>query len=454
MQTEAGWLGLERAVDGIFDVGIQKALRAFFGERLFDPLLALVEQNHGRAQPGRTVLLLPGILGTHLSDYGQGGAPRRLWLDLRDLGAVRDLRLIPGQTDLEDQDTPEVKVRPEEPLVEAYGLMTIYLRHVWGMKVVPFPYDWRRSIDANARLLVDVLPKVLPDGPFSVVAHSMGALMLRRCVHFEPTILGRIDHAVCMGAPFQGSFVPLDVVAGRYWLSRLFEIMGAPGAEVLATCPGFLEMIPRPMDPDMVRLLTEPLGWPMRPLSPFLLPRARAFMQGLLEPSPEQVREADLELRRRCSIILGRNLPTPDRVEWVGERPSFPAWGRGDSMVPASSARDALAMRHYETLWSHPFIAQDPEVVQGTAQLLHTNGKSFGPLRPLDPTPDWVEISGAVRSTPPEVSQGPPAGFEERRKAGLWNNEDLHWLFAAASTDPAEGQSDPSGPARTYHQAL
>lgn len=434
MFTTAGWLGLKSAVDDILDGEVQKALRTFFGANLFDPILAAVLKRRGAATADpQTVVIIPGVLGTHLLDHGGPGAPRRLWLDLRDPGAVRDLRMTPGLTDEEDRDAVAgVDVRTGELLVEGYGLLSIYLRHVWGMNVVPFPYDWRRSIDVNARRL----RAVLAAGPVSVVAHSMGGLVLRRCVQLDPTVLGQLDHAVCMATPNLGSYVPLDVASGSYWLGRLFGVAaGSPGASVLATCPGFLQLLPESATPEMARLLHEPMTWPRPALHAALMPRARSFTHSLRDPASAEVRDADLELRRRTSVILGDNLLTPDRVEWRHDRPSFPARGLGDLMVPRDSAWDGHAMGNYGSLWPHPFIGQDPDVVTGIASLLRTRGQDPGPLRSVDGASRGLE-SVERRSRPPEHEQE-PAGFAARRQAGLLDNQDLHWLFASAASRPA-----------------
>ncbi len=62
--------------------------------------------------------------------------------------------------------------------------------------VIPFPYDWRMSIEKEAERLATEVKKVLEQTPrdkkVSFLAHSMGGLLVRKMIQEEPELWQKI----------------------------------------------------------------------------------------------------------------------------------------------------------------------------------------------------------------------------------------------------------------------
>jgi hypothetical protein len=90
---------------------------------------------------------------------------------------------------------------------EPYTALTSRLRHVVREpgRVVEFPYDWRLSIEHNARQLMAVVERLAGNGArLGLVAHSMGGLIARYCTD----VLGGaavVRTVITLGTPFHGA---------------------------------------------------------------------------------------------------------------------------------------------------------------------------------------------------------------------------------------------------------
>lgn len=152
-----------------------------------------------RAEPERRVIVVPGILGSQLSDasgdvvWGRGSS-----LFSRNF---KQLNLLPDNAPAVNLVASDIL--REVPLifgafsVGLYSGLTDYLTgdhglgltlsgqqfagtYTEGETLFVFPYDWRRSNFANAARLNDFIAEVIPEGErFDIVAHSMGGLLTR-----------------------------------------------------------------------------------------------------------------------------------------------------------------------------------------------------------------------------------------------------------------------------------
>ena len=116
----------------------------------------------------------PGCMGSRLTTTANG---REVWFSPWHLlrGRFTDLRL-----DVEEPMDVEVT-----GLVRQYLPLLAQLDRSWD--VVPFAYDWRRSIKTNAAALADHLAAngidIAGDRPVHFVGHSMGGLVARSFLH-------------------------------------------------------------------------------------------------------------------------------------------------------------------------------------------------------------------------------------------------------------------------------
>lgn len=221
----------------------------------FEPLPRGFAEPGGAFAPGGlrggpplpVVIVLPGIMGSHLHQNGN-----RVWFHPLAI-AAGGLRSI--------SYTPEsLKNVSAEKLFEMfYGDLCRSLSRTH--RVVPFPYDWRRPVEHAAEGLAKVLRRELADTgatglPVRILAHSMGGLVTRAMAAAEPELwdecLGRNgSRFVMLGTPNQGSHLMVEMLIGKGDMVRKLAMLDARHdlQEVLDLVAGFrgaLQLLPRP----------------------------------------------------------------------------------------------------------------------------------------------------------------------------------------------------------------
>jgi hypothetical protein len=165
------------------------------------------------------VVVLPGIMGSELVDAATGRVLwgmanvdwyRRAWMSPT---GMAELMVTPAER---AGDTTRItatrllRFPAFAPMLrgfEPYTALTGRLRHVVREpgRVVEFPYDWRLSIEHNARQLMAVVERLAGNGAQLVlVAHSMGGLIARYCTD----VLGGaavVRTVITLGTPFHGA---------------------------------------------------------------------------------------------------------------------------------------------------------------------------------------------------------------------------------------------------------
>jgi pimeloyl-ACP methyl ester carboxylesterase len=369
-------------------------------------VMALAEQPPSKRK--MTVIVVPGIVGTALSD-----AQRPIWIDvLRILeGHLGDLTLRPGATWDVDQDLDGRAVADGELISTAYGPLTTYLE-LLGYDVIACGFDWRRSIRSAAQRLREKIAAAIaryPGNAITIVGHSMGCLATIRAVHDDPAIEARIARAVFVAPPWKGSFVPLQAAANRYWLEQVVQLLlplhDRQVSKFLCSLPGLAELMPDPAEfsGDWARF--DPVAPPLSAYLPGLVDRAVTLRRELDAPAAPGAKAAEERLMKRSIIILGARRDTPINAH-PGDKPSFTFTRTGDNTVPVRSAWDERATI-YEGRWAHSFMTAEPRVFTGVARLLASEGTDALWLerlttRPKDAEPSlpsWVLDSDDVLAT-------------------------------------------------------
>ena len=183
------------------------------------------------------VVVLPGIMGSRLAVDG-----RTIWLGPWDLVRGRFKWLRIGGTE----------ARPVElaGLMRQYVPLLAHLDRSWD--VLPFPYDWRRSISDSAAQLDERLAaeRERDNRPIHFVAHSMGGLVVRALFARDAATWKRAaGRVVQLGTPNWGSFAMPLAVCGDELLVRALALADVPTrkAEVLdtiASFPGVFDLFP------------------------------------------------------------------------------------------------------------------------------------------------------------------------------------------------------------------
>ena len=236
-----------------------------------------VEVQRRRHLPTRgRVLVVPALPGSQLQRRIDG-REEIIWFDLESIrqGLLLD---VTGSNPLEVQG-----------LVEPVYLQMVLRLRLAGYEVVPFPYDWRRSL----RSVGADLAAYIRDGgrPVDLVTHSYGGLVARAAVQLGAPGVGQV---IMLAAPNRGSFDVMAGIRGNHWVLHVLaaldgnnsaldigrQCFGIPGSSVY-------ECLPDVMSPGDLDAL-DPAAWPRTGLTPHLdlLAAARDTRAWLAPPAP------------------------------------------------------------------------------------------------------------------------------------------------------------------------
>ncbi|MBL8313787.1 MAG: CHAT domain-containing protein [Rubrivivax sp.] len=313
------------------------------------------------------VFVLPGILGSNLR-VGE----RRIWLGLRILGGLDELRYQPEGAD---------QVAPDGAIGMVYDAL---IRHLQGEhEVVEFSFDWRRPIEEEARRLGQEVQAALDarresGQPVRLLVHSMGGVVARTMQLECPAIWQRLmshpqARLVMLGTPNGGSWAPMQVLSGDDSFGNALAAVGSPfqdqaARQLMAGMPGFIQLQAGLTDPRLaldqeetwrnlarrdLAHLRERSWWHRNWLgetdrddqlavyewgvpSQAVLDQARALRQRL----DEQRRSALPGFADKLALVVGRAKFTPDGFEWREDEGFvyLNAVDGGDGRVPLQEA--------------------------------------------------------------------------------------------------------------------
>lgn len=254
------------------------------------------------------VFVVPGIMGSHLSVAGDP-----VWLDPISLAWGEMGKLHIGAE----------KVVPTGLVEMAYKDLVNFLKE--KHEVVPFPFDWRKSLRVSADLLKDKVEQELkqPGRKIKFLAHSMGGLVVRTMIAKYPSLWDRLRERDCqfvmLGTPNRGSFVINQILAGKEkTLTTLaaVDLKHDKGQliDMIRWYDGMLEMLP----------------------DDFLQEEAWRGLSGIYTPDFRQLKHAR-ELRANLDKVIDRN-----RMIYVaGTAPSTPfEMIRGSNFVDFKGTTD------------------------------------------------------------------------------------------------------------------
>lgn len=287
------------------------------------PAVKLEQEEDDGSKP--LVLLLPGIMGSHLAVNGN-----RIWVDYDDLMfgefAKLDLR----------SPTPAM---PDGLLTGAYQEIVSFLAKSHYVEQVD--YDWRKSMREAASKLAGVLEARLRDFPkrsVRILAHSMGGQVARLTFAMRPELWDQFrrragSRLVMAGTPSRGSWSIVAVLLGQDRMVRYLETLDLRHSmkevlEIVARFPGVLELLPAAteewdfFDPstwDRLAERTKDRDWAL-PASDHL--EAARAVHAMLARAP-----SDPE---RMIYVAGLANGTPDRFDTEAREPLVAPLGEGD----------------------------------------------------------------------------------------------------------------------------
>ena len=202
---------------------------------------ARISRSAASAASRPAVFLLPGMVGSNLKIGSD-----RIWVSWRLVNGLAPLALAASKRD---------KVEPDGFVGSGYDNLTAFLSSTHA--VIPFPFDWRRPMEEEARRLAKEVSaaldaRVKSGKPVRILAHSMGGLLARTMQLEAPKIWSRmLSHegarVVMLGVPNGGSFAPMQVLSGDDTFGGLLSLVGEPfqglaTRTALAGFPGFMQL--------------------------------------------------------------------------------------------------------------------------------------------------------------------------------------------------------------------
>ena len=190
-----------------------------------------------------TVFILPGLSGSHLAVDGN-----KIWVDPFDLVRGKFTRL----------EFEAANVTALEVVAGTYGNLADYLSDTH--EVIPFPYDWRRSVLEHGRTLAGLVDERLRNTsqPVRILAHSMGGVVFRGMAAENPDVWERMkaragSRVLMLGTPNRGSWSIPRIFARQ---DRLIKTLAAADLRhnhnellnVLRGFQGMLELLPLDAD--------------------------------------------------------------------------------------------------------------------------------------------------------------------------------------------------------------
>jgi CHAT domain-containing protein len=311
------------------------------------------------------VILLPGILGSHLK-VGN----KRIWLSLRLLGGLDRLAWQEGVAD---------QVSPDGPIGMFYDDLAQHLEA--SHEVIPFAFDWRQPIELEAARLAKAIDQELKaredsGQPVRLIAHSMGGVLARTVQIVAPAVWDRMmkhpdARLLMLGTPNGGSWAPMQTLSGDDTFGNALAAIGAPfqdhaARQIMAAMPGFIQLQAGLLDPalkldnaqtwaDMARrdlaAVREANWWHTNwtadngssTLTPYEwgVPPQKVLTQAVaLRRQLDQQREQDLpRFADKLLLVTGHAKYTPDGLQWTDEGLAYlNAVDGGDGRVPLASA--------------------------------------------------------------------------------------------------------------------
>ncbi len=190
-----------------------------------------------------TIILLPGLMGTNLSD-----GKDEIWINYPRMALGGLLKL----------DIYSEGIEAKSILKTAYGKLVNYLSKEYDVFI--FPYDWRRSLEDSAEILEKEIEQLLYKGKsIQIIAHSMGGmvvrnLMMRNLTKEDSNIWERLCEnknfrAILLGTPWKGSYLIPEVLTGQgSTINQLAALAILESKqellEVFSKYPGLYDLLP------------------------------------------------------------------------------------------------------------------------------------------------------------------------------------------------------------------
>lgn len=215
------------------------------------------------------IVVIPGIMGTELVEGATGRViwglnARACWRMWAQAEGMADLRVTDAEYAGRTGRLIPRRLITAPAFAPWLGGFEPYARLLSGIRkvapgsgqVLEFPYDWRLSVEFNARRLAREAAnhlrqwrRTLPSAQLTLVAHSMGGLLVRALA--LPDIAAEAQHpldigtTITMGTPFYGSVKAAMILGADHSKDPIRARLRNRLREVALTMPGVYDLLPR-----------------------------------------------------------------------------------------------------------------------------------------------------------------------------------------------------------------
>ncbi len=299
------------------------------GEREAAEIRALLSQPAAEG-PRPSTVLLPGIMGSLLASVR--GISAVLWFNPT---VVLDghINLLDLNDDGDGDRSPDVEITPVG--IEKFTYLRLIVALAHETRLYEFPYDWRRHLEYNARLLHEALRRWSAGAPqrrYVLVGHSMGGMLARTYLALYPREAERmIERVVMLGTPLYGAIEAALIFTGETTQSQIVSRLN-PANDVVrfaSNLPASYQLLPPP--PELFTPARPyPLNWDLYD--------ARAW-------GAPSVRQDYLDDAKKLHQRLAKDDPQVEIVEIAGchRRTLTDIW-RAEEMDAAHSAKPAYTL--------------------------------------------------------------------------------------------------------------
>jgi len=399
---------------------------------LFVKLSRINQQDISGQKP--IVILLPGIMGTHLSVKDE-----IIWADLGEIGKgkMHDL-LHAGNIDVGTQ----------------YIIGNFYSKLVDRLElkydVYTMGYDWRLSLSLAAEKLREKLIEFqnLFNQPIILLAHSMGGLVVRDLMRNHAQVWKNyIDRsgsrAILLGTPWLGSHLIMQVLTGHFSKVKQLSLFDTHHSRkemlnIFHQYPGLYELLPINDEPFEQQSFWKKIKDELKH-EKFDIPALLNEFSSYKKRIKSFIQNQDL---KGIYYIAGKSDSTINAYQieksFFGTRMQYYGTGEGDGSVtwdlgiPQGLNTDQV---YYAEKTGHGQLANDPAMFEGIVDLIdHGTTQRISSTRPSTiVSRDAVSINKQIGLVPLQL-----------RAATNRINEDIHFMGGLEEPEkPVRGTDDP-----------
>lgn len=362
---------------------LQKAEDSAAAEQLYGPeelaeLRDLASQTRSLRGPRQAVIYLPGFMGSLLASIR--GETTLVWLNpaLYLQGKANYLELA---ADGIHDASPRVEIAPTGIEKIFYLKMALALRK--EALLFEFPYDWRRPIEQNGRLLRNTIERWAAgaaDMQFTLVGHSMGGLVSRSYLaQFPAEAERRVRRLIMLGTPHFGAAGAVgDMALGNSMMdlakkvNKNNQLRNLPFdmPSVYQLLPAPRELWPASRDYPTNFDLYDAAAWGVPRIRQDYLDAGKAFHHLLAgaDPQVETSEVAGCHLETITDVIHRLTAGDSPHFQIVRQKEGSDS---GDSTVPLWSARLPGAAMYYLQV-VHRSMCRDKDVIEATLDLVQS----------------------------------------------------------------------------------